>query len=227
MIAALTLTAALAVMPAGAAAKPKYSVSLRGDVRNDVTTVRDALVTPPEGCAGSLSETSRFVASAGLAPKGGAAAPSSYGRLRLRAHLTSPSAASTTETAGGFTVDPTYPPDDPATCAVAPANKSLPCAFSAEATRASGAEFVLLPNHRRYELYYNRTRAIVTCDDEIRESLLDVAHPKLTTLRVRAVKRLARGRSVSVSGTASTSPTDPEATGGETLQYTLKVTRVR
>lgn len=227
MMVALTLAAALAVMPAGAAAKPRYSVSLRGDVRNDVTTVRDALVTPPEGCAGSMSETSRFVASAGLTPKGGAAAPASYGRLRFRARLTSPSAASTTETAGSFAVDPTFPPDDPATCAVAPSRKSLPCEFSAEATRTSGAEFVLLPNKDRYELYYNRNRAIVSCDDEIRESLLDVAHPKLTTLRVRAVKRLARGRSVSVSGTASTSPADPEATGGETLHYTLVVKRAR
>jgi hypothetical protein len=44
---------------------------------------------------------------------------------------------------------------------------------------------------------------------------------------VSAVKRLAKGKSVSASGTAVTPPLDPRATGGETLNYTLKVKRTR
>jgi hypothetical protein len=228
MIAAVGLTAALALVPTGAAATPKlYHVSLSGDVRNDVTTVREAAVTPPEGCVGSMTETSHFAASAVLAPKGGAAPAASHGRLRFRALLTAPSAASTTETAGTFTADPDFPPDDPLACGVAPSRIDLPCRFAREATGRSGAQFVLLPNHGRYELYYNRNRPVVSCNDPLRESLLDVGHPKLTTLRVSVVKRLRRGTSASVSGTATTAPQLTDATGGETLHYTLKVARIR
>ena len=230
MIAALTLAlaAAVAVLPASAAAKPRaYRVSLSGDVRNDVTSVRAAAVTPPEGCVGSLTETSHFAASAGLAPKRGAAPAASYGRLRFRAQLTSPSAESTMQTSGSFTADPDFPPPDPNACEPAPAGLSLPCRFAREATSRAGAEFALLPNHGRYELYYNRPRPIVACEDDVGESLLDVAHPKATSLSVKAVKRLARGKTVSASGTATTAPQDTTARGGETLHYTLTVKRAR
>jgi hypothetical protein len=114
-------------------------------------------------------------------------------------------------------------------CSV-PATKSWPCRASAEATGRSGAEFVLLPNKGKYELYYNRTRGIVACDDDLlplRVTLLDVGQTKLTTLRVSAVKRLAKGRSVSASGTLVVPPLDSGSTGGETLTYSLKVKRVR
>jgi hypothetical protein len=158
---------------------------------------------------GSMSETHRFVASTALAPEASAAPIASYGRLRFRARLRSSSAESSTETAGSFAPDPNFPPADPAVCAVAPSRKSWPCRFSPQATRRSGADFVLLPNKSRYELYYNRSPALVSCEDDIGESLL------------------ARGKSVTVSGTVVTSPLDPNATGGETLRYTLKVKRVR
>ena len=56
--------------PAAWAAKPKlYSVALSGDVRNEASRTTDGTVRPPEGCMGTMSETHRFVASAGLAPK--------------------------------------------------------------------------------------------------------------------------------------------------------------
>jgi hypothetical protein len=225
----VVIAAAAAVgAPAAWAAKPKlYNVSLSGEVRNEVTRVREDAVDPPPGCRGSMSETHRFVASAGLAPKPSGVPVASYGRLRFRARLTSPTARSTTETEGSFEPDPSSPPDDPSACAVAPGTTDRPCRFAAAATRASGAEFALLPNAGRYELYYNRYPSIVSCDDELGESLLDVSGPKLTNLRVSAVNRLARGRSVSVGGTATTPPRDTRATGGETLRYTLRVKRVR
>ena len=155
---------------------------------------------------------------------------STYGRLKFRARLTAPIAAATAETPGGsFPSDPAVPPADPSVCTVAPATRSWACSFAAEATRSSGGEFALLPNGGRYELYYNVSAGLLSCDEEfpLGVALLDVVAPKLTNLRVSAVKRLGKGSSVSASGTVVTPPLDPQATGGETLRYTLKVKRVR
>jgi hypothetical protein len=99
-----------------------------------------------------------------------------------------------------------------------------------EATGKAGAEFALLPNKDKNELYYNRTSGIVSCDDDLLPlgvTLLDVGQTKLTKLRMSAVKRLRKGRSVSVSGTIVVPPMDSGAIGGETLNYGLKVKRVR
>ena len=55
--------------PAAWPAKPKlYSVALKGDVRNEANRTTDGVPRSPEGCIGTMSETHRFVASAGLAP---------------------------------------------------------------------------------------------------------------------------------------------------------------
>jgi hypothetical protein len=223
------IAAAAACVPVASAAKPKlYAVSLKGDVRNEATRVRDDAV-PPRGCMGTTSETHRFVASAGLAPKPSGAPVASYGRLRFRAQLTSPSIAASTTTAGSLEPDPYDPPPDASTCSGALGTKSWPCNFSAAATRRSGAEFALLPHGSKYELYYNRSDGLVSCDDEfpLGWSLLEAGIPQQTKLRVRAVKRLRKGRSTSASGTATKPPQDPETTGAETLRYTLKVERVR
>jgi hypothetical protein len=217
--------------PAAWPAKPKlYSVALSGDVRNEASRTTDGVPRAPEGCIGTMSETHRFVASTGLAPKPAGAPVASYGRLRFRARLITPTVAATTTTAGSFSPDPNYPPADPSECSVTPPGpKSWPCSFANEATRASGAEFALLPNKGKYELYYNRSSGLVNCDDEfpMGAALLEAGKPHLTKLRVGAVKRLAKGRSTSASGTAVKPPLDPGGTGGETLTYTLKVKRVR
>jgi hypothetical protein len=226
----VVVAATAAVVPPAEAAKPKlYTVSFSGDARNESSRVRADAVYAPEGCQGSLSETYRFNASSGFAPKPSAAPVASYGRLRFRARLTSPSVAATTETTGSFTVDPNFPPDDPSVCSATPGPKSWSCGFSGEATRASGAEFALLPNKGKYEIYYNRNTPLVSCDDEfpMGVSLMGVAEPALTKLRVSAVKKLRKGKSTSASGTTASPLLDPGATGGETLNYTLKVKRVR
>ena len=227
----LTLVVAAAVAASSAqAAKPKlYSVSLSGDIRNEASLVRADAVYAPEGCQGTLSETHRFSASTGLAPKPRPAPLASYGRLKFRATLTSPSISATTETSGSFTVDPDFPPADPSVCSAVPGPKSWSCGFSGEATRPSGAEIALLPNKGKYEIYYNRNTPLVSCDDEfpLGVSLMGVAEPALTKLRVSAVKKLRKGKSVSASGTTASPPLDPGATGGENLNYTLKVKRVR
>jgi hypothetical protein len=230
VVLAVIAAAAATCGPPAWAAKPRlYKVSLSGDARSEAAKVVDDAVYAPEGCVGTMSETHRFTASAGLAPKPRGVPVASYGRLRFQALLKSPAVTATTETAGSFAPDPNDPPADPSVCAVAPATKSWACSFASEATRSSGAEFALLPNKGRYELYYNRSGGLVSCDDEfpLNGSLLDVAAPKLTQLRVRAVKRLRKGGSVSVSGTATSPAADSTATGGETLAYTLKVKRVR
>ena len=229
-ISLILLVAAAAAAPSANAAKPKlYSVSLSGDVRSESSRVRADAVYAPEGCQGTLSETYRSAASTGLAPKPRPAPIASYGRLRFRAALTSPSVSATTETSGSFTVDPNFPPADPSVCSVQPGPKSWSCSFSGEATRAAGAEIALLPNKGKYEIYYNRNTPLVSCDDEfpMGVSLLGVAEPALTKLRVSAVKKLRKGKSVSASGTTASPLMDPSATGGETLNYTLKVKRVR
>jgi hypothetical protein len=225
---ALVVVATAAFAPAASAAKPKlYTVSLSGDVRNESTQTMEGI--PPEGCMGSTSETHRFAVSAGLAPKPTRVPVASYGRLRFKAALTSLTLAAGTETTGSFAPDPDYPPDDPSVCSVPP-TKSWPCHPVGEATGKAGAEFALLPNKGRYELYYNRTSGIVACDDDLlplRVTLLDVGQTKLTKLRVSAVKRLGKGKSVSVSGTVVAPPMVSVTTGGETLNYSLKVKRVR
>ena len=228
--ASLAVVAAAAICaPAASAAKPKlYSVSLTGDVRNEATTTEENDF-PPDGCTGTTLQTHRFLVSAGLAAKPAAAPVASYGRLRFRAHLTSLSIAASTETTGSFTPDPDNPPADPSVCSVPP-TESWPCRATAEATKRSGAELALLPNKGKYELYYNRTAGVVTCDDDslpLPVTLLDVGQTKLTKLRVGRVRRLAKGKSVAVSGTLVVAPLDPDSTGGETLNYRLTVKRVR
>ena len=191
------VTVAAVCAPAAWPAKPKlYSVALKGNVRSEASRTTDGVPRPPDGCIGTMSETHRFAASAGLTPKPSGAPVASYGRLRFRARLISPTVAATTTSAGSFEPDPNYPPADPSACSVTPGTKSWPCSFAAEATRGSGAEFALLPNKGKYELYYNRSAGLVSCDDEfpLGWSLLEAAQPQLTNLRVSAVKRLAKAQ---------------------------------
>lgn len=212
--------------PAAWAARPKlYKVSLQGDVRKQEMVVSGG-DPPPLGCIGESTLTHRFAASAGLTAKPFAGPIASYGRLRFRALLASPSVTSTTESAGSWTPDPYLPPDDPSVCVFKPETKSWPCSFATEATRPTGGEYALYPKKGKYQLYYNRSAGILSCDDEyIDPSLLN---PVTTTLRVSAVKRLARGAAASASGTVMTPPLAPGATdGGETLHYSLTVARVR
>jgi hypothetical protein len=226
---AVVAVAATAAPSADAAKSKLYSVSLSGDVRHEASLVRADAVYAPEGCQGTQSETHRFAASTGLAPKPRPVPVASYGRLRFRAALSSPSISATTETTGSFTVDPNFPPADPSVCSAQPGLKSWSCSFSGEATRPSGAEIALLPNKGKYEIYYNRNTPLVSCDDEftLGYGLLGVGVPASTKLRVSAVKKLRKGKSVSASGTTVSPPADSRATGGETLNYTLKVKRVR
>jgi hypothetical protein len=228
----MLILAAAAAAPSAHAAKPKpklYSVSLSGDVRSEGSRVRADAVYAPQGCQGSLSETHRFAASTGFAPKPRPAPIASYGRLRFRAALTSPSISASTETSGSFTVDPDFPPDDPSVCTAQTGSKSWACSFSGEATGRAGAEIALLPNKGTYEIYYNRSNPLVSCDDEfpMGVSLLGVAEPAATKLRVSAVKKLRKGKTVTASGTTASPLIDPGASGGETLNYTIKVKRVR
>lgn len=64
-------------------------------------------------------------------------------------------------------------------------------------------------------------------EGEIGASLLEPRGGPPTKLRVKAVKGLGKGESVSVSGTVEAPPAIRDVTGGETLDYTLKVKRVR
>lgn len=215
--------------PAAFAAKPKlYSVSLTGSVRSDLTSTRD--LPPPGGCIGSASETQHFTASGSLSPRPGAAPVASYSRLIFKARLGSPAASYTVDTSGGYSVDPSEPfPPDPSVCSFTPEHKTLSCRLLSAATRRSGGEYALLPNRGKYQLYYNRAQGVVDCgdDDELGARTLLGTESPATKLRVKAVKRLGRGKHVTVAGSVHTPPFIDNVTGGETLDYKLTVKRVR
>jgi hypothetical protein len=220
---ALFVLAAAIPVPSAAAATPKlYSVSLSGTTRTELTETRP--LDPPGGCTGSATETNRFVGSATLVAKPRGVPFASYGRLKFKVGLTSLSAAASRETQGSWAVDPNGFPD-PGACNFTPEKRTARCTFAREATARSGAEFALLPHSGKFDLYYNRSAGIVNCDpDDLNGRIFGSFI--LVNLRVRAVKALGVGRSVSTSATfvdAAKSPT----TGGETTKYRLKVKRVR
>jgi hypothetical protein len=222
--------AALVAAPAASAAKPRvYHVSLSGKASSELN--RTKTVPPPYyGCTGTVTRTDHFVASASLSPAPNAVPLRSYGRLPFYAKLTLPAAAYTVKTEGGWSVDPSDPyAPDPSMCAFTPENEALDCEYNPISTRRLGGPFTLLSENGRYRLFYGLSNGTVRCPEgEIGASLLEVHWGgPLTKLRVTAVKRLGKGRSVSVSGTLETPPALSGVTGGETLDYTLRVKRVR
>jgi hypothetical protein len=218
----------LVVAPAASAAKPKlYSVSLTATVRSDLTSTRD--LPPPGGCVGSATETQHFTASGSLSPKPSPAPVASYGRLKFKAKLSSQTASYTFDTTGGYSVDPADPfPPDPSVCEFTPEHKTRACTFLRRATSRTGGEYAMLPNRGRYQLYYNKPEGVVECEDDDlgARTLLGTESPP-TKLRVRAVKRLRKGKRVTVLGTLTTPPFITDVRGGETLDYKLTVKRVR
>jgi hypothetical protein len=223
--------AAFTWVTVASATKPRlYHVSLSGQANSELTRTK---TVPPqyEGCAGRVTRTDHFVASASLSPAPNAVPIRSYRRLPFYAKLTSPTATYTVKTEGGWSVDPTDPyAPDPSMCAFTPENKTLGCEYNPISTRRLGGPFTLgFPDRGRYRLYYSLSNGTVRCPEgEIGASLLEAeAAGPATKLRVNAVKGLRKGRSVSVSGTLETPPAIRDVTGGETLDYTLKVKRVR
>jgi hypothetical protein len=223
----LVLGVAAAVpVPSAAAATPKlYSVSLSGTTRTELTQVLP--LDPPAGCTGSANERNHFLGSATLVAKPRGVPFASYGRLKFNVVLRSLHAEATHETAGSYAVDPNEPfPPPPGTCTFTPEKRTARCTFPRDATARKGAEFALLPHGRIYELYYNRSAGIVNCepDDLFGKIFGEFVQTKL---RVRAVKALGIGRSVSTSATSVFPTRVSSTTGGETDKYTLKVKRVR
>ena len=219
---ALFVLAAIPV-PSAAAATPKlYSVSLSGTTRTELTETRP--LDPPGGCTGSATETHRFVGSATLVAKPRGVPVASYGRLKFKVGLTSLSAAASRETQGSWAVDPNGFPD-PGACNFTPEKRTARCTFAREATAQSGAEFALLPHSGKFDLYYNRSAGIVNCDPDDLSGRIFGSFI-LVNLRVRAVKALGVGRSVSTSATF-VDPARSPTNGGETTKYRLKVKRVR
>lgn len=228
-VAIAVTVAALAASPAASAAKPRlYHISLSGKARSELT--RTKTINPQyEACTGTVTRTDHFVASASLGPAPNAVPIRSYGRLPFYAKLTSPTAAYTVETKGGWSVDPSDPyPPPPGGCDFTPESKTLECEYNPISTRRLGGPFTLHAHDGRYELYYSLSNGTVRCPEgEIGASLLEPRGAPPTKLRVNAVKGLRKGRSVSVSGTVASPPAIRDVTGGETLDYTLKVKRVR
>jgi hypothetical protein len=215
---------------AGAKTTKLYTVSLSGSVHTELSevTVSPSSATP-YGCTGSTTETRKFAASMRMTTKPKPVSFASYGRLQFNVVLSSRTATASTETTGGYAVDPNvyFRDPNPNRCAYTPPPKTdAKCKFASEATSKQGAPFALLPLHGKFEFYLDRNNVqIVRCDpDPLYGGLL--SGETLTKIRSSAVKALGTGRSVSSSETVTTPAVAP-VTGGETVTYTLKIKRVR
>jgi hypothetical protein len=224
---ALIALASIVLVPAAADArkKPKlYSVSLSGSTRTDVSDT--SFVSGDSGCLGEPTETKHFVGGGTMVPKPKGVPFASYGRLVFNAKLKSLSATATDTVQGTFTPDPNAfgTPD----CRLPP-NQTGKCTFAKEATARKGAEFALLPNKGKFELYYNRTAGIVDCTPhDVFDNAKIFAGFVQTPLRASTVKGLGVGGSASASGKATfPNKGGSRSTGGETDTYKLKVKRVQ
>ena len=221
----LGLAAAIGVgAPDAWAAKPRlYTVSLSGEIRSTLTHALVDTAIPPDGCVGSNTETRSFQASARFLPLP-RPRPAVSSWLLFHAQLKSPRGSAASELTSSYAPDPEAPWIDPSTCAVPPERRSFRCYFAEQATRKSGTAYALRPDNGRYTLIYRPFASMVDCG-EIHEAAL-FGNFELD-LRVNAVMRLPRGRSVVRSGVKAPLRDVDEWTPRETLRYRLEVTRVR
>jgi hypothetical protein len=237
-VAVVFAVSALAAAPTSTAAAPKlYRIAMSGGDTADVTRSR---TVPPaeEWCQGTVTETRHITSAFGVVPARDRAFPiDRYGNLHFKARLTHPRYSFSLETSGAWTVDPSFddPPPDPSTCAFAHDHRNLACRFVPWAPRTLTSRFFINPGMSgRYTVHYNRINALpLTCARNDGLQLLDSS--ERTKLTERAVKRLAPGKRVSVSGTLVTSydydiddpAVDEHQRGRERFRYTLTVRRVR
>lgn len=244
VLAASVALALALTLPASAGAAPKnrlYTISLSGAASSESTSVTpgmDNYGQPPDGCLDNTTTTEHWGVSAGMR-----AAPA---RIPLsgvpgdryfvfHVSLNSLNASVYDEVDGNWTVDPShYPaPVDPSVCAFTPFRVTAPCVLGSWKADpvflgffAGEAVFSIDHPQGPYD-------EIVQCQthQDANGSPVPVAAidggPFLdrvpTTLRVRAVLSLAKGRSVSASGTV----TKPESDGSEKVTYRIAIKRVR
>jgi hypothetical protein len=240
-VVAVALGLALPVSASAAPQKALYAISLSGTVSSDVTSVRpgmDYYGQPPDGCLDNTTTTEHWAVSARMSAKPARVPLTGVPGDRYFAFYASLSSLSPSvydEVDGSWTVDPThYPaPVDPNVCAFTPFRVTAPCVFGSWKADPVflgffGREAVFSIDHAQGP--YDE---IVQCQTHQNANGSPAPGAAVdggpfldripTTLRVRAVLSLARGRSVSAAGTV----TKPESNGSENVAYRLAVKRVR
>jgi hypothetical protein len=243
---------------ARAKAKPKlYVISLSGSAGTSLNTVKDGIDDAyggnhqvPDGCLASNTTTYHWAATArvGVKPR---AIPVSLdiggGRyFYLNATMSSLSTSVYDQVDGSWAVDPTWsefhpdePPPDPSTCVFTPFRVASNCAL--KGGRASlHTPLQLVPRGATFSIEHNDPAdgQVVQCPTH--PTATGVApgaaafggyflDGMATQLGVRAVFALAKGRSLSVSGTTVKPHVwwDGKIDGNETVTYRLQIKRVQ
>jgi len=218
---ALLAGLALCLLPASAAAagSPRYTVALSGTMRTELT--RTFPLSPPDNCQGEGTETERFAASARMVARPRRTVLGfGTARIDFTARLASRNASAETETAGTFTQAPGGDP-----CVFTPRKTPSTCGFSPSSTDANGVRFSLDVYYFTF-LLHQQQGSVVRCRPNPLDGDLFLNRIR-TRLSVRGVERLAVGRSLSTSGTATQNLSELRITGQQRTTYRITVRRVR
>jgi hypothetical protein len=218
---ALLACLAICALPASAGAAPSrlYTVALSGTMKTELT--RTFPLSPPDNCQGDGTKTERFVASARMVAR---PRPAVLGfgtaRIDFTARLASRKASAETETAGTFTQ---VPGGDP--CVFSPQKTPSTCGFAPSAIDANGVRFSLDVYFFTFMLHQQQA-GVVRCRPNPLDGDLFLNRIR-TRLSVRGVERLAVGRSLSTSGTATQNLSELRIKGQQRTSYRVTVRRVR
>jgi hypothetical protein len=246
-IVALALAFALPVSASAAAKKSLYAISLSATASIDLNSVRpgmDYYGQPPDGCLDNTTTTEHWAVSVQMSAKPARIPLIGVPGDRYFAFHASLGSLNTSvydEVDGSWTVDPFhYPaPVDPSVCAFTPFRVTAPCVFGSWKDDPVfldffGREAVFSIDHDQG--VYDQIAQCQThgnANGSPAPGAAGEGAPFLdripTTLRVRVVLSLAKGRRISASGTVTKPEVwfDGKTDGNEKVTYRLAVKRVR
>jgi len=244
-LAAIAALTALTALPGAATARPRqvepqYVISFHGSFSvEESETLEDPT---PYGCKGQASEdlhlsmSTQAVAVTSPRPLG------KEGRYRytlFSAPLQGLTGTDSADTIGHWEVEPGVPfAPDPSVCVFTPGHADATCTFAPVATNAEGPTFELQSDpHQGGRFYLGRLDSwIDNCRPAVGLPLGDLFdEPLLTRLSVGKLLALAKGHSISDSGSVTLSRPPGSlagmipgtAHGTETNTYRLTIKRVR
>jgi len=241
--AASTVGATLAVLsmmlvPGAAGATPRklFTVSFSGTVAIADSEAQER--TPPSGCVGTSTDTFRLNGSARITPIAARLPLIEHGEWSyfvFPADVSGLAPVMTQEAAGTWSVEPDSGGGQES-CVFKPSTASAPCPLRKTPAQLAKSSFSLFPDPQLTSrfLVYDDDHNIIegSC-----EPLYEAAAPQvlqaefLTSLHVSTVKRLGKGRSVTIRETIAVphSLNEPgtKIAASETLTFALTVKRVR
>jgi len=236
---AATIAVLTAAPSASGAASRLYTVALSGKDTADLTR---SWTVPPnsERCTGTITDTRHLTSSFGVEPvRSRAVTPNRrFGWVDFKARITSPRYTARRDTSGDWGIDlgeePELFPPQPGECEFTHEHKNLKCTWWRYAKSRRGWTFTLVPVDGRYNVIIDLNfNSLLECQRHENLQLIQQGPPR-TKLTEAAVKRLAPGGRVRVSGTIVISydadfdpPVDEHDRGQERFKYALTVRRVR